>query len=357
MYFVPSIAISGMAFYTGDRFPAWKGNLFVGAMFEGRTRGTGHLRRITINAQGRPIQREPILIELRQRIRDVRQGPDGLLYVLTDEDNGAVLRIEPAAQLASANQAGVAMGHLHYSVGDVDANKRFWVALGGTAVKVGAVDAVKFQDVLVLLTPRASSGGSEGSVVNHVAFRVRTLAQVEAAGLKVERMAQFPGVANTMTPEGERIELFEDAALNLTFTPDQGAADAVSSRHNRPLTMPVAFHHVHLYLPGEAHLEAKAWYARMFGGVAGKRAQYEAVDLPGINLNFGGGRTSVPTKGRRLDHLGFEVRNLEAFCKRLASMGVKFDAPYQRHADGIATASLTDPWGTSIELTEGLNQF
>jgi glucose/arabinose dehydrogenase len=96
MYWVPSIAISGLAFYTGDRFPAWKGNVFVGAMFEGRTRGTGHLQRITINEAGRPIQREPILTELRQRIRDVRQGPDGLLYVLTDEDNGALLRIEPA---------------------------------------------------------------------------------------------------------------------------------------------------------------------------------------------------------------------------------------------------------------------
>jgi glucose/arabinose dehydrogenase len=316
IYFVPSIAPSGMTFYTGDRFPAWKGNLFVGAMFEGRTRGTGHLRRITINAQGSPIQREPILIELRQRIRDVRQGPDGLLYVLTDEDNGAVLRLEPAAQLASANQAGVAMGHLHYHVRDVEANRRFWVALGGTPVKVGAADGVKFPDVLVVLTPRESSGGTEGSVVNHVAFRVKTLAQVEAAGLKVERMAQFPGVANTMTPEGERIELFEDAALNLTFTPDQGAADGVATRHNRPLSTSVAFHHLHLYLPGEAHLEAKAWYARMFGGVPGKRAQYDAVDLPGINLNFGGGRTTVPTKGRRLDHIGFEVRNLEAFCTR-----------------------------------------
>jgi glucose/arabinose dehydrogenase len=100
MYWIPSIAISGMAFYTGDRFPAWKGNVFVGAMFEGRTRGTGHLQRITFN-DGRPIQREPILTELRQRIRDVRQGPDGLLYVLTDEDNGALLRIEPASAATS----------------------------------------------------------------------------------------------------------------------------------------------------------------------------------------------------------------------------------------------------------------
>jgi glucose/arabinose dehydrogenase len=97
VYWVPSIAISGLAFYTGDRFPAWKGNVFVGAMLAGRTRGTGHLQRIVINEAGRPINREPLLTELRQRIRDVRQGPDGLLYVLTDEDAGMVLRIEPAS--------------------------------------------------------------------------------------------------------------------------------------------------------------------------------------------------------------------------------------------------------------------
>jgi glucose/arabinose dehydrogenase len=96
VYWVPSIAISGLAFYTGDRFPTWKGNAFVGAMFAGRTRGTGHIQRIVINEAGRPINREPLLTELRQRIRDVRQGPDGLLYVLTDEDAGMVLRIEPA---------------------------------------------------------------------------------------------------------------------------------------------------------------------------------------------------------------------------------------------------------------------
>jgi glucose/arabinose dehydrogenase len=95
VYWVPSIAISGLAFYTGDRFPTWKGNVFVGAMFAGRIRGTGHLQRIVINEAGRPINREPLLTELRQRIRDVRQGPDGLLYVLTDEDAGMVLRLEP----------------------------------------------------------------------------------------------------------------------------------------------------------------------------------------------------------------------------------------------------------------------
>ncbi len=96
VYWVPSIAISGLAFYTGDRFPQWKGNVFVGSMFAGRSRGTGHVQRIVVNAAGRPINREPILTELRQRIRDVRQGPDGLLYLVTDEDAGVILRIEPA---------------------------------------------------------------------------------------------------------------------------------------------------------------------------------------------------------------------------------------------------------------------
>ena len=96
MYWVPSIAISGMNFYTGDVFPEWRGNAFVGAMMEGRIRWTGHIQRLTFNEQGFPITREPMLTGLRQRIRDVRPGPDGLLYVLTDENPGAVLRIEPA---------------------------------------------------------------------------------------------------------------------------------------------------------------------------------------------------------------------------------------------------------------------
>ncbi|HUQ52577.1 MAG TPA: PQQ-dependent sugar dehydrogenase [Gammaproteobacteria bacterium] len=96
MFWVPSIAISGLSFYTGDKLAPWKGNAFVGSMMQGRTRATGHVQRITFAENGQPIQREPILKELRQRIRDVRPGPDGLLYVLTDQNPGVLLRIEPA---------------------------------------------------------------------------------------------------------------------------------------------------------------------------------------------------------------------------------------------------------------------
>jgi glucose/arabinose dehydrogenase len=92
---LPSVSPSGMIFYTAERFPAWRGNLFVGALMVGRVERTGRLERIVLNEAGQEIRRESILSELRQRIRDVRQGPDGLIYLLTDEDDGALLRIEP----------------------------------------------------------------------------------------------------------------------------------------------------------------------------------------------------------------------------------------------------------------------
>ena len=104
-FWVPSIAPSGLTFYTGDRFPEWKGNLFVGALVVGRIRGTGHIQRIVFNEQGEELRRESLLTELRQRIRDVREGPDGLLYVLTDENQGALLRIEPV-ELETDKESG-----------------------------------------------------------------------------------------------------------------------------------------------------------------------------------------------------------------------------------------------------------
>jgi catechol 2,3-dioxygenase-like lactoylglutathione lyase family enzyme len=261
------------------------------------------------------------------------------------------------AQLAAPNQAGVSMSHLHYRVRDVEANRRFWIALGGLpSGRLGEAEILKFPDVLVLVERGESFGGTEGSVLNHVAFRVPSLASVEAAGLVVTRLKQFPGVASVTSPEGERVELFEDAALNLTFTSDAGGLDAVTSRHNRPLAVPVAFHHVHLHLPNEQAVgEAKSWYTRMFGGVPGKRAQYEAVDLPGININLGvAPRPTAPTRGRMLDHIGFEVSDLETFSRTLESRGVRFEVPYVRSGGGTARAVIVDPWGTTIELTEGL---
>jgi glucose/arabinose dehydrogenase len=95
VYWVPAIAASGLVFYTGDRIPQWKNHLFVGGMRQGEVPRSGHLERIDFNEQWEELHREGMLRELQQRIRDVRQGPDGLLYLLTAENDGALLRIEP----------------------------------------------------------------------------------------------------------------------------------------------------------------------------------------------------------------------------------------------------------------------
>ena len=92
---LPSIGATGMTFYTGDRFPHWRRNVFVTGLREGGVPRTGHLERIVFNERWEELRREPLLMELKQRLRDVRQGRDGLLYVLTAEDDGALLRIEP----------------------------------------------------------------------------------------------------------------------------------------------------------------------------------------------------------------------------------------------------------------------
>jgi len=95
VYWTPSIAISGLAFYTGDRLPKWKGDVFVGSLRTGEIIGTGHIERILFNERMEELRRESLLVDWRHRMRDVRQGPDGLLYVLVDDEDGALVRIEP----------------------------------------------------------------------------------------------------------------------------------------------------------------------------------------------------------------------------------------------------------------------
>ena len=94
-FWMPGISVTGLSFYTGEEFPRWQGDLFIGAMQKGQIPGTGQLVRIKFDANGEEIRQESLLTDLRQRIRDVKQGPDGRLYLLTDEDDGLLLRIEP----------------------------------------------------------------------------------------------------------------------------------------------------------------------------------------------------------------------------------------------------------------------
>ena len=241
-------------------------------------------------------------------------------------------------QLPAPNAAGVSMGHLHLNVRDPEAHRVFWTTLGGTLVKLGDMEVIKFPDVLVLYRKAEPTGGTEGSVVGHIGFRVKDLhASLEkwrAAGLKILPGAS-PHQAFVIAPGEIRVEMTEDTAMEV----------------------PIANHHIHFYTSSVD--ETKAWYVKMFGAKPGKRGPFEAADLPGVNLTFSPATGPVAgTKDRALDHIGFEVKDLETFCKKLEAAGVKFDMPYRKiPAAGIAIAFLTDPWGTYIELTEGLNRL
>jgi catechol 2,3-dioxygenase-like lactoylglutathione lyase family enzyme len=247
------------------------------------------------------------------------------------------------AQTASPNDIGVSMGHVHLIVADVDAAQKFWITMGAKPVTFGPGQAMKFPGAFILLRKGEPSAGTVGSVVNHFAFNVPNskdaLTKWNAAGLKTE-VGQLPGQIFVYTPDGlTRIEILEDPGL----------------------TVPIAFHHIHFYVADSNSAgplaDMKAWYVKMFGAIPGKRGNFEADDLPGVNLTFGKSNTpTVGTKGRMLDHIGFEVKNLEAFCKKAEANGVRFDTPYTKRPElGISMAFLTDPWGTSIELTEGLS--
>ena len=96
VFWVPSIAPSGITIYSGSQFPSWKGNIFVGSLRVGEITGTGHLQRLVVTNRGEALRREMLLTDLKQRVRDVRQSPDGFLYILTEEDNAALIRLEPA---------------------------------------------------------------------------------------------------------------------------------------------------------------------------------------------------------------------------------------------------------------------
>ena len=253
------------------------------------------------------------------------------------------------AQLADPGSVGVAMGHVHLAVQDIEATKKFWIAVGGTpASKLGANEVVKFPGVLVLIRKAMDPpAGTVGSVVNHIGFLVPNVAATRAKWQAAGLMMEPPNPANAKqiyvhTPDDlVRIEILEDAMQ----------------------TEPIKFHHVHFFVADaggtNSVLAMQAWYAKTFGAKPGKRGQFEAADLPGVNLTFAKSDTpTVGTKGRALDHIGFEIKDLKAFCKKAEAAGIKLDMPYTPRPDlGIALAFITDPWGTYIELNEGLNKL
>jgi catechol 2,3-dioxygenase-like lactoylglutathione lyase family enzyme len=243
--------------------------------------------------------------------------------------------IAAPAQLLAPNAAGVSMGAMHLTVRDIDANRSFFGLLGGISVANGSLQLIEFPGMFVMLEKGEPSGGSVGSTVNHFGFQVRAmkdwLPKWQAAGLKIEPITRSTQVY-LLTADNVRVEILEEPSLST----------------------PIAAHHIHFAT--QDVLGMQAWYVKTFGASPGMRAQFQAADLPGINLSFSP-ITTVPvtTKGRALDRIGFEVRDLPGFLAKLQAAGNKIDRPYAKIPNSsVAAASFTDPWGTYIELTEGL---
>jgi len=241
------------------------------------------------------------------------------------------------AQTPSPNEAGVSMGHFHLVVRDVDAQNRFWLALGGVPVENGPVKMFRFPGVYVLVRKGEPMGGTVGSSVNHIGFFVKSmpdsLAKWEAAGLKIEK-TQNPKQAYLVAPEEIRLEMIEDSSI----------------------ATPIASRHIHFH--SASAVEMQSWYVKIFGAKPVEaRGSNTAAEIPGVNLTFSKDEMSVAgTKGRSLDHIGFEVKNLQAYCNKLEAAGVKLDQPYHQVPNSkVWVAYVTDPAGTYIELTEGLD--
>ena len=250
-----------------------------------------------------------------------------------------------AAQLFPRGDDVMTMGHVLLNVSDVAAHRDFWMKqFDAKPVTVGKLEGVTVPGVVVLFRLQPRTGPSEGTTINHMGLKLNKLsdftARFDKAGLKYDppRIGRETTPQTYVTgPDTFRMELVEDSRI----------------------PAPVVSHHLHYWL--EQPVEVKRFYVQKLLLKPTMRGPYESGDVPGMNLTLaplGSQKVpGVPTKGRLMDSIGFDVPNLKAYVDKVAANGVKFDVPYGRDAElGLMSATLTDPWGVTIRLTEGLNK-
>ncbi len=247
------------------------------------------------------------------------------------------------AQLPAPNAAGVSLGHVHLTTPDPAATQKLWAdLLGGQAMTNGPLNMVKFPGIFIIVTKNAMPETTP-SVINHIGFEVKDYPGLRekamAAGMKWQELT--PNVQAFLDmPDGVRVEIME----------------------NKNLATPIAFHHIHESVPDPK--AAQQWYIKEFGAGDGSRRNLPAAMMPGAEVDFlssagRGGKQAPPpagSKGHTVDHIGFEVKDLEAFMKKMEADGVTINSPMRDMTKqfGLKIAFITDPNGAYIELTEGL---
>ncbi|HLG58891.1 MAG TPA: VOC family protein [Vicinamibacterales bacterium] len=266
-----------------------------------------------------------------------------------------------SAQLLAAKDGPIVYGHHHLAVTSVADHKKFWVdTLGGAAVTIGTnnQEIIKFPNALLFMRAMAPTGGSKGTTVNHIGFSVTNLRAVvdkaKANGYKMVTAQEAPAAVKVQNDIGA-VSGGDVSGIAYVMGPDDIKVELVEIAKQ---TMPIMSHHVHFF--SQKPEEVQAWYVKVFGSKPRAAATNGIIgsDLPGIGLSVSSSpEPVVGTRGRVIDHIGFELKGLEEFCKKLEAQGIKLDRPYTPvPALGIAIAFITDPWGTYIELTEGLDK-
>src|SRR5258706_7160152 len=211
--------------------------------------------------------------------------------------------------------------------------------MGGKLYMPGGTPLIMFPGSCInwVFGTEKGEGGTQGTVVTHVGFTVdnvqKRVAEWKAKGVKV-----LPGgngrldQAYVETPDGLRMEILED----------------------KTQSVPIRNEHIHLSLTEAEIPKAQAWYAKTFGGKPGTRNNAPVVDLPGVQIRFAKADTKqAPTRGRVLDHIGFDVNDHAAFVKKIQAEGIKLDEPPRTNPPGGNSINyITDPWGTRIELVQ-----
>lgn len=248
------------------------------------------------------------------------------------------------AQLADPNELGVSFAHVHLSTTDLGAHAALWSDLfGGETVEREGYTAVAIPGALVFFTEQEPTAPSVSTSADHFGFKVRdieaVLSEWRARGNDVDdewTSAEGRAKAYITMPDGVRLELEEDPDL---------AAEA-------------EMHHVHIYTP--QHRDLREWYVDLFAAEPRARGAIETTaDVPGANLSFSSSEEKrAATDGTAIDHVGFEVENMEGFVETLQDKGVSIEfGPLYIEGLDLWVAFFTDPSGVLVEVTEGLDHF
>jgi catechol 2,3-dioxygenase-like lactoylglutathione lyase family enzyme len=272
----------------------------------------------------------------------------------------------PFAQMLN-KEAPVRVGHYHLNVSSVAEHKKFWVdTLGGKAGHFGNEDTVIFGDVVLILHQQNPTGGSRGTTIDHIGMASPDVAaltdKIVKAGYK--RTVGRETAAAAAQPNGGVSAVY--GRFEYILGPDDVKVELVTAMGSADKPAPpIAHHHVHYINP--QYVEMRDWYVKALDATPRTGPNtftdyFAGADLPGIGYMLNYFRleregTLTGSAGRVIDHVGFEVRNLEEFCRKLEAKGIKLTQPVHRIAalGNIQSATVVDPWGTVMELTQGMD--